>query len=207
MTAARLHPVDHVFGPLAAERFPAISAAMGQARDIDRFLMAEPAVELLAELRPDDGLGDMVDEFVGFVHAAWCWWVAGQQTRILDRAATEALLRTDRSTDPDPTAWYIQVAPRRLWARLDEVGSFEPLDGWFGFATAAGRRVVACLGLHPTRPGLSVLIAEGDRPVDWRRADGSPAFAPQMTGGDTAGLAGVATAEELLLLDWNLPAS
>ncbi len=202
----RLHPAEHLLGPMMAERFPEITAALGAERDIDRFLMAEPAIALLSELRPDEGLGDTIDEFVAFVHAAWRWWVDGSRTRSLDHAATTALLRTAAEGDPDPAAWYIQIEPRRIWARIDDAESHEPIDGWFSFATDRGRRVVACLGLHQARPGVSVVVAEGPRPEQWRRQDGTAAFAPLMTGGDVAGLASVDAAEELLLLGWNVPA-
>lgn len=206
MSAPRLHPVEHVFGSIVAERFPAISEAMHGETALERFLLVEPSLTLLQDLRPDDGLGDAAREFVAFVHAAWRWWASGSVTRSLDAAATTALL----AAEPDPAAnealvCYIQVEPRRIWAQLDDAAVHEPIDGWFVLPEGPGRRVVACLGVHPARPGLSVLLAEGDRPTDWQRPDGSPTFAPRMDGGDVAGLASVDTREELLLLAWTVP--
>lgn len=208
MSAPRLHPVEHVFGAIVAERFPAISEAMGEATSLERFLLVEPALTLLQELRPEDGLGEAAQEFVAFVHAAWLWWASGGVDRHLDAAATAALLEpTPDRANATPTAivCYIQVDPRQIWARLDEAGVHEPIDGWFVMTHGPRRRVVACLGLHGSRPGLSVLLAEGERPTGWQRPDGSPTFAPRMDGGDTAGLASVDTREELLLLAWNVP--
>lgn len=208
MTTPRPHPFELVFGALAAERFPAITEAVGDARDLDAFLMAEPAIALLHDLRPDEGLGDAVDDFVIFVHAAWAWWAAGATTVALDVDATNRLLEAppDATTGPEQPM-YIQVAPRRIWARVVEADAHEPLDGWFVLPVGDTRRVVACLGIHPSRPGLSVLVAEGGRPLRKPRADGTPAFAPRMDGGDTAGLASIDSPDELLLLAWSAPAA
>ncbi|MCA9769380.1 MAG: hypothetical protein KC485_11240 [Gemmatimonadetes bacterium] len=208
MTTPRPHPFDLVFGTIGPERFPAITEAVGDARDLDAFLMAEPAITLLRDLRPDEGLGEAVDDFVIFVHAAWAWWTAGAHTVELDAAASARLLERESAATPDPAgagAMYIQVAPRRIWARVAEADSHEPLDGWFVLPVGDSRRVVACLGVHPARPGLSVLVAEGPRPVRRARPDGSATFAPRMEGGDTAGLASVDSPEELLLLAWSVP--
>jgi len=206
MSAPRLHPVEHVFGSIVEERFPAISQAMGEETSLERFLLVEPALTLLQDLRPDDGLGETAQEFVAFVHAVWLWWASGAITRPLDATATTALLESGPiTTAGGPAVCYIQVDPRRLWARLDDATVHEPIDGWFVMPEGSGRRVVACLGLHGARPGLSVLLAEGERPIDWRRPDGSPTFSPRMDGGNTAGLASVDSREELLLLAWNVP--
>ncbi len=206
MSTPRIHPVEHVFGSIVVERFPAISEAMGEETTLERFLLVEPALTLLQDLRPDDGLGDAAQEFVAFVHAVWLWWASGAATRNLDAGATTALLESGPTGGAANVAvCYIQVEPRRLWARLDDAEVHEPIDGWFVMPEGSGRRVVACLGLHGARPGLSVLLAEGDRPTNWQRPDGSPTFSPRMDGGDTAGLASIDTREELLLLAWNVP--
>jgi hypothetical protein len=211
MTTTRPLPFDLVFGELAAERFPALAESFEDIPPLDRFLMAGPVVELLHELRPAAGLGDAVDDFVAFVHAAYAHWTSGRHTRVLDAAATTALL------DPAPIAApgaaldasrveYIQVAPRLVWSRLAGAEAHEPLDGWFALPDAGTLRLVACLGVHPSRPGLSVLTIEGPAPRILARDDGTPAFSPQMTGGDTAGLASVATPEELLAIGWRAAA-
>lgn len=196
-------PFDLIFGELATERFPALREALDDAPPIDTFLMAGPVVELLRDLRPDEGLGAGVDDFVALVHAAYRHWADDTPVRRLDADATRALLAADH---PDGhvagPAEYIQVAPRVIWARLEDAEAHEPVDGWFTLPTADGVRVIACLGVHPSRPGLSVLTAEGTAPVVAPRADGSPPFAPTMSGGDLAGLASIATPAELLALAW-----
>lgn len=208
MTDDRVHPFDLVFGDLAPERFPAIADDVPGRPDLDAFLMAGPVVELLRDLRPEEGLGDAMDDFVAFVHAAYCFWAAGRHTRTLDAQATRDLCTAASHPDPaitlDPAVVeYIQVAPRMVWSRLADADVHEPLDGWFALPGERTLRVVACLGVHPARPGLSVLATEGIPPASLDRGDGSPAFAPRMEGGDTAGLASVATPEELLALAWS----
>lgn len=207
MTDDRAHPFDLVFGELAPERFPAIATAVAGTPGLDAFLMAGPVVELLHELRPETGLGEAVDDFVAFVHAAYCFWASGRRTRTLDLEATRALCaavgRPAPATALDPAVVeYIQVAPRVVWSRLADADVHEPLDGWFALPGEGTLRVVACLGVHPTRPGLSVLATEGAPPASLDRGDGGAPFAPRMEGGDTAGLASIATPEELLALAW-----
>lgn len=204
----RPHPFTLVFADIAAERFPAIREALGDRRDVTSFLMASPAIDLLHDLRPDEGLGDAMDDFVAFVHAAFVFWDCGADTHQLDEAATRRLIEPRAPNHGGAArllpgeALYIQVAPRRIWSRLGESDIHEPLDGWFAIAEADGLRMVACLGVHPSRPGLTVLTAAGPRPATLLRVDGSAAYAPLMDGGDAAGLASVANADELLELGW-----
>lgn len=207
MTAPAPDPFKLVFGGLAEERFPAIRAAVPAEIDLDSFLLAGPAVEVMRDLRPDEGLGDGIDEFVAFVHAAYRFWEAGCKLAVLTEAETRTLCAAASSDlDSAPviltTAAYIQVAPRLIWGQLDDGDVFEPLDGWFVVPVEGGLRIVACFGVHPGRPGLSLLVVEGGAPGPVQREDGSPLFAPMMPGGDTAGLFAVVAPEELLLLAW-----
>ncbi len=201
----RPHPFARVFGDLAAARFPAIREAIPADADLDTFLMAPAAIELLHDMRPDEGLGEAVDDFVAFVHAAWRHWADGAVTVVCDTEATRALCASGDGVPAGPPpvrARYIQVAPRLVWGQLADGESWEPLDGWFVLPVPAGLRIVACFGLHAERPGLSVVALEGAAPGVVRRADGSASFAPLMPGGDRAGLYAVAAPEELLLLAW-----
>lgn len=205
MSALPTHPFELVFGPLADQRFPPIQAALPEHVDIDAFMLALPALEFLRDLRPEEGLGDGVDEFVAFVHAAYRFWEDGQLLTRLDAPMTRQLC-ADTPTEPSPplplTTAYIQVAPRLIWGQLDGDENYEPLDGWFAVPNGPAVRVVACFGVHANRPGLSLLVAEGQVPRDLQREDGSSLFAPLMPGGDTAGLHAVVAPEELLLLAW-----
>lgn len=208
-TAERPHPFALVFAGLADEHFPAIREALPADADLDAFLVCTPAIELLQALRPDEGLGEAVDDFVAFVHAAWRFWADGAATTALATDATRALCAPE--TTPigavARTARYIQVAPRLVWGRLADGEQWEPLDGWFAVPDPAGLRVVACFGLHPGRPGLTVAAVAGEAPEPAPRPDGTAPFAPQMPGGDLAGLHAVAEAGELLLLAWRAAAT
>lgn len=205
---ARLHPFTLVFGELAEERFPAISDALGADHSIAAFMLSVPALELMGLLRPDEGLGDAVDDFVAFVHAAWRYWADGQQQLTFDEAATRQLCHAEAGAPPaasppgDGATRYIQLYPRLVWGRLASDETYEPLDGWFATRHDDTLRAVACFGLHSARPGLSVVVAEGARPTGLVREDRSPIFSPMMPGGDIAGLFAVAAPEELLLLAW-----
>lgn len=208
MTEANLDPFSLVFGDLAETAFPPIREALAENSSIEAFMLSAPALELLGRLRPDEGLGDAADDFVAFVYAAWRFWCDGKQVVVLDEATTRACC------EPGPrnssvlavhapgTTRYIQVAPRLVWGRLASDETYEPLDGWFATRTGPLLRVVACFGLHSTRPGLSVVVAQGPLPGKIVREDGSAVFSPMMPGGDLAGLQALAAPEELLLLAW-----
>jgi hypothetical protein len=213
VSTPRPHPFALVFGALAPDRFPALREALGDDRRIEHFLMTPAALELLHELRPDEGLGDAVDDFVAFVHAAYCYWDGGQQDMVLDAEPTRRLIeisdqRSEIGAPPrisdlrSPISRYVQIAPRVLWSQVESSEIHEPIDGWFVIPEGEQLRVVACLGLHAERPGLSVMTAIGPAPRTLRRDDGTAPFAPIMEGGAGAGLHSVANAEELLWLGW-----
>jgi hypothetical protein len=217
VTTPRPHPFELVFADLAADRFPSLRNDLGDERSMAHFLMTPAVIELLHELRPDEGLDDAVDDFVAFVHAAFWYWRDGERTVSLEeRGVRNAMEAGGRRTedggghppsplsilDP-PSSAYVQIAPRILWGRLDSADIHEPIDGWFAIPEGDGLRVVACLGVHPERPGLSVLVAVGPVPTALVREDGSAPFAPAMEGGAAAGLHSVTNAEELLWLAWS----
>jgi hypothetical protein len=91
VTTQRPHPFTLVFGEFATEKFLAVRDALQGNLAFEHFLMTPAAVELLHELRPDEGLGDAVDDFTAFVHAAYCYWHDGEQMVVLDELATRAL--------------------------------------------------------------------------------------------------------------------
>ena len=205
----RPHPFDLMFAGFRDTAFPAIHDALGEGDDVHAFLLAGPAIELLRDLRPDEGLGDGVDDFVALVHAAYLFWRDGEQTTALDEAATRRLVQPDPDRPrPGPLgegpAQYIQVAPRLLWGQLAEAQPFEPLDGWFALRRPPELQVVACFGVHEQRPGLSVTAVDGGLPELRERPDGTRLFAPTMPGGDAADLHAVSVPAELLLLGWRV---
>lgn len=205
MTEPRPHPFDLIFSRFAGNEFPRFRELLGDTPSLDLFLIAEPVIEWLDTLRPDEGIGDAVDEFVLLTHAAYRWWAEGMVTDSLDREETESLIAgtvaTDAAGPPEPRTAYFQVVPHLIWGRI-EAANHEPLDGWFAVADGEVLQVVGCLGVHPERPGLSVMAVAGSRRPIAPRPDGTPPFAPTMSGGDLAGLHAIDTPDELLQLAW-----
>lgn len=199
----RVHPFRQVFGPMADERFPAIREAAAGERAIEPLLMCRPMMDLLHDLRPDTGLGESVDDFVAFVHACYLYWCDGTHDTALDEATTHQLVRDAAAGvvrgEPPNAARYVQVHPRLLWTRPESSEIHEPIDGWFAVREGTALRMVACIGVHPARPGLSVMAVRGERPDALGR---TPPYAPEMEGGAAAGLVSVATVEEMLALGW-----
>lgn len=201
-------PFDLVFDPIAGDRFPAIRDALSHAardpRDRDAFLMQQPTVALIRDLRPEGGIGDGMDQLVALVHHAYLFWSAGRSVRSLDRAGLDLLLEADlpEGLGDDTPAWYLQLPERRMWAQAIEDAAHEPLDGVFVHHAPDGSlRVLATLGIHEDREGFTVVEAVGSRIAAPDRA-GSAAFSSLIPGGAAAGLYSIAGADELLELGW-----
>src|SRR5512138_1068011 len=204
-------PSDLVFARAAETAFPAIRATLergGHApADRDAFLLVPDAVELLRELRPDEGLGEGMDQLVAFLHHAYLTWDAGNVTLTISGERLASLLEAPptAAADPDepPRAYYAQLLDRQVWARVIEEDAAEPMDGCFVHTTVGGElRVLGIFGLRPDREGFSAVETAGPRPVALARPDGSRLFAPVLAGGDAAGLFSLVGAEELLELGW-----
>ena len=211
MDSPRPTPFDLVFGSLAEERFPSIrsafEASQGEPRDRDAFLMMRDVVQLVHDLRPDEGMGGEIGQLAAFLHHAYLFWLAGTPTLAITPAELTGLLRPETpasgETSPPPPAFYVQLPERRVWAEVVAGASHEPLDGCFlALDGAASLRVLAAFGLRPDRPGLSVVEVAGPRPSRLARPDGTPLFAPALEGGAPAGLASITGGEELLELGW-----
>jgi len=202
--ASRAHPFDLLFAVFREERFPAIRAAIGESTDVNAFMLAAPALELLRELRPDEGLGDGTDDFVALVHAAYLYWRDGERTATLEEARSRGLTSGVLGEGLVPGAvTYVQLAPRIFWGQLDPDAAYEPLDGFFVIPRdRATLRLVACFGVHERRPGVSIVTVQGSEPAGAQRRDGTMLFAPTMSGGDAAHLHAVNEPDELLLLGW-----
>lgn len=204
-------PFDLVFGPSVQEVFPKIRLSLEQAghdaRDRDRFLMLRDVVMLVRELRPEEGLGEGIDQLAALVHHAYVHWEAEERVIELTLEHLTAVLRTFTATGDtaeDPSAYYAQVPQHRVWAEVIPGHPPEPLDGYFVHSTSEGAalRVLGVFGLHPDREGFSVVEAIGPRPLALVRADGTELFSPTLTGGKAAGLFSIAGEEELLDLGW-----
>jgi hypothetical protein len=211
--SSRPTPFDLVFAAFADDRFPAIRAALRAAgrdpRDRDAFLMAREAALLIRELRPDDGLGEGIDQLAALVHHAYLSWEAGSPVAVVDSEDLARLLASPGEPEGPraqaPAGQYVQVPERRLWARPVEGEPFEPLDGCsLAPAPDGPLRVLGVFGLRPEREGFTVVEAQGLRPQGLVRPDGTALFAPLLAGGAEAGLSTLAGGEELLELGWRM---
>lgn len=205
-------PTELVLGALAEERFPALRESLagagidGLARDA--FVLDRAVVELLRDLRPDEGVGDGVDELVSFVHAAFLHWRDGGAAVALDRDSLDRVVTWEAPPlrhEPGGTR-YVALPARRVWAEPVVGAPPEPLDGWYARRAGAGIELLAVFGLHPNRPGLTAAQLSGPRPGRLVRADGSAVFSPTVAGGREAGLWSLQGAEELLELAFRVEA-
>ena len=204
-------PFELLFGIHAEERFPQVRAALERAghgaHDRDALLLAQDVVELIRELRPDEGMGEAIDHLVSLVHHAYLMWEAGRWTFRLSRDCAEGLLGGDafqKGSESPPDAYYLQWPHRLVWAQLAPDEPHEPLDGWF-ISPAPNDdsiRVLGIFGLHPERMGFSVVEVIGPRPPALARPDSTPLFASVLPAGGDAGLYSLVGTEELLELAW-----
>jgi hypothetical protein len=211
MTTPRPTPYDLSIAPWADDEFLPVRQALGDLGvdpwDRDAFLMAKPVVELVRKVRPEEGLGDGMDEFVALLHAAFLYWMHGEPLRPLAEDDLEALLGPAgpaASPAGGPSIAYVQFPALRIWGDAAEAASHEPFDGCFVIHRGGRLAVVGILGAHPGRDGFTVVAAEGPRPAALARPDGAPLFSPVMEGGAAAGLRSLTGMEELLELGWRL---
>ncbi|HEX7336213.1 MAG TPA: hypothetical protein VF252_03305 [Gemmatimonadales bacterium] len=209
MSPRRRTPFELIFQQISQEGFPGIQARLGESeydpRDRDQFLMVREVVSLLRELRPDEGLGEGIDQLAALVHHAYLFWAAGQLTVEVPQEGLPVLLGDHTGTDPAeaPPAYYLQVPERRVWAEVVPGQPPEPLDGCFVHLSAiASLRVLGVFGVHPEREGVSVVEASGPRVSGLAREDGSSLFEPVLAGGKAARLFSLISGEELLELGW-----
>jgi hypothetical protein len=211
MPSPRSTPFDLVFGDTTKRVFPEISTALSQSdtepRDRDAFLMVREVVTLLRELRPEEGLGEAIDQLAALVHHSFLFWAAGC---VVVELPVEHLVDFLGTSPPDPgqhqepPAYYVQLPERRIWAQAVSGAPPEPLDGCFVHASPDGTslRVLGVLGLHRERAGFTVVEVAGPRPVALTRPDGSQLFSPTLPGGAAARLFSLAGGEEMLELGW-----
>ncbi len=206
-------PFDLAFADLADERFPAIRDSLAsdgtEAADRDGFLLNREVVTLVRDLRPDEGVGEDISQLAALVHHVYLFWHGGNVVVRLDEARTESLLSEAEAPPARSSAHppaYCQVPERLIWAQAVPGAAHEPLDGCFIHrGTGPGElRVLGVFGLHPDRPGLTVVEAAGPRIPHLARPDGSALYAPLLPGGAAAGLRSLAGGEELLELGYRM---
>ena len=207
---ARATPFDLVFHRAAESSFPRIAASLAaggrDAADRDAFLMDPEVITFLRDLRPDEGLGEAMDQMVALVHHAYLTWAGGGVTIPITRDTAEELLgpaAPDDGESKDVPPYYAQFPERMVWASVVEDEAPEPLDGVFVSGDPrALLRVLGIFGLRPDRPGFSAVEATGPRAARLTREDGTALFAPTLPGAAAAGLRSITGEEELLELGW-----
>jgi hypothetical protein len=207
---ARPTPFDLVFAHSAETVFPLVRAALERSgqepTDRDAFLMVPEVVSLLHDLRPEEGIGEGMDQLVALAHHAYLLWDAGALTLPISSDRLAALLAPPAPASPPldepPRAFYAQLLDRQVWARVIDDEAAEPMDGCFVHPANGELRVLGIFGLRPEREGFSAVETVGPRPRGLERPDGTPLFAPVLAGGEAAGLFSIAGAEELLELGW-----
>jgi hypothetical protein len=211
MSSPRHTPFDLVFGDTARGIFPDISAALSRSgtapSDRDAFLMVREVVTLLRELRPEEGLGEGIDQLAALVHHSYLFWAAGCPVVELPTEHLGDLLGSslpDAEEHQEPPAYYVQLPERRIWAQAVSGVPPEPLDGCFVHALSerTSIRVLGVLGLHRERAGFTAVEVAGPRPIALVRPDGSQLFSPTLPGGAAARLFSLVGEEELLELGW-----
>lgn len=203
-------PYELVFPQIAQDTFPTIRSALEQPgidpQDRDRFLMLREVVTLLRDLRPEEGLGEGIDQLAALIHHAYLFWDAGEPTVEVSPERLIALLAGpagEEHGDP-PAAYYAQLPEHRVWAQVVPGQPHEPLDGCFVHSSPepASIRVLGVFGIHPEREGFSVVEAAGPRPAALAREDGTLLFSSTLPGGAAARLFSLTGEEELLDIGW-----
>ncbi len=208
--ATRELPFEAIFGRFR-DRFEAIRLGLETAgldpANRDGFLLHEDVAGLLRELRPDEGLGDAMSAAAALVHHAYLFWAGGERVMTISAQHLSSVLGSPYSSTssvPASASGYVQLPPLMIWCRM-ESGPPEPLDGWFHRGDGATLTVLAILGFHRHRAGLTAVEAQGARPDRLIREDGSAAFAPLSTEtGASAGIGSIADLAELLELAWRV---
>ncbi len=145
--------------------------------------MLREVVSLLRELRPDEGLGEGIDQLAALVHHGYLFWAGGRPHREAELGSAAGHPRCAAplsDPQPDGPAYYTQLPERRVWAQVIPGDPHEPLDGWFQYhePDAGLLRVLGVFGIHPDRPGFSVVEVGGQRPVGLARPDGTLGLQP-----------------------------
>lgn len=187
--------------------------------DPERFVMLGSVGALLREMVLDEAAADDAGELWqalpahaiaqagALLYHAYRFRDAGARVLSLDELTTRALLAApSAAADPVafPDAGYLQLPRNLVWARADEDGPAEPLDGFF---FAAGRRfdLLLALGVRPRRPGFTAipLAVEPQALAGITRAparEGGADFANILPGGEIDRLFGLTSPAEALKL-------
>jgi hypothetical protein len=188
--------------------------------DPERFVMLGSVGALLREMVLDeaaaDDSGDLwqalppqaIAQMGALLYHAYRFREAGTHVLTIGDTTARALAANEAAPNPAatplPDAGYVQLPRNLFWARADEDGAAEPLDGFF-FARGLRTDILLALGVRPRRPGftaipLAVDADLFDRIADERARDDGADFGNILPGGEIDGLFGLTSAAEALKL-------
>jgi hypothetical protein len=212
----RVTPYDLVFGAAVFDeaQFAEVleqAEAHGAATAAELFMLPA-AGELLRSLVPPGGGPDAVAQVRALLFSAFRYWQHGRHTwRIPDALLRTLLQRTAAAAPALPLpAGYVQLPRHVMWARIDEEGAPEPVDGFFwsvpSIEAAGPLELLFALGIRPGRPGLSlfdVRIEQTAQLEQWAgvnaRESGAD-FANVLPGGELQNYHALTTRAEALKL-------
>ena len=192
--------------------------------DPERFVMLGSAGALLRDMLLDaaaaDEAGELWDALPpraiaqagALLYHAFRFRESGARVASLDEAATRALLAAGRpgaadGAPPAPGAGYVQLPRNLIWARAEEGGPAEPLDGFF-WALGPRFDALLALGVRSRRPGFTAIPIglELASPTELARIAAAPArtqgadFENILPGGELDRLLGLTNTGEALRL-------
>ena len=187
--------------------------------DPERFIMLGSVGALLREMILDeeasDDAGDLwhavppqaIAQAGALLYHAYRFHRAGSRVFPIDEASARALVAgrpPDAGPAELPDAGYVQLPRNLFWARADDAGPAEPVDGFF-FASGHRLELLFALGVRARRPGftaipMGVAPAELDTLADAPARDDGADFANILPGGEIDGLHGLTSLAEALRL-------
>jgi hypothetical protein len=231
-TTPRLTPYELAFGSadFENETYPGIreeADVRGSDTAVpERFFMLAAVGEWLRAMRPDtepDGAestlpsADVVKEYGALLFHAYRFLDRGRHFHTIGVPLLRQLLSEERVGDwtfrAPSDAGYVQFPRQLLWARIDDEAPAETVDGFFWSIVDpdVGRPgridILLVLGMHPDRPGFSVIDASAPLPAPapghWAdstaRPDGND-FSNILPGGELRDLLAIVSTAEVLKL-------
>ena len=208
MSAPSSMPWMPLLEAIGEQRFEEIKADLAARRtdDLDRdaFVLNGVVASLLRELVPEDAPAEAVTSYAALLHMLYAAWARGWPATIVDEDALRRALTgfPPLSPLPSPLFSYVQVPPLLVWAQPSPEAPHEPLHGLFVVAAPHRLRVLAIVGAHELRKGFTTMEADAPLPLapPGPRADGSPAFASVIPGGERKRLISLVSPGELAAL-------
>lgn len=181
--------------------------------DPEAFVMLAAAGAALREIRGEEDDPGLIEQYGALLFHGFHFWRSAEALYLCDLRTVRYLVESDpgigrwKASVPS-SAGYVQLPRHLFWARSDEEGPAEPLDGFFWALSASDTlSILAALGMRDDRPGLSVVPID---PVplaevaEWAaaevREEEGRDFESTLPGGDLDRLYSVVTGGELLKL-------